>query len=84
MRGCSEVEVPHIWKSNNKPIVYIVYFYLIGIALTRAYIMRSTTLDNVEETNFCVHGNLYVCLIYWKSNVRFTCVSIILGSVLGN
>ena len=46
--------------------------------------MMRNRLDNVEETNFCVHGNPYVCLIYWKSNVRLTCVSIILGSLLGN
>ena len=82
------MEVPPFRKSNNKPIIYIyiyiVYVYLIGIALTRAYIIRSTTLDNVEEANFCVHGNPYVRLIYWKSNVSLTSVSIILGSVLGN
>ena len=46
--------------------------------------MIKNRLDNVEDAIFCGHGNPYVCIIYWKSNVRLTCVSTILGSVLGN
>ena len=46
--------------------------------------MMKNRLDNVEDAIFCGHGNPYVCLIYWKSNVRLICVSTILGYVLGN